>query len=72
MNNDLTRVTDDIDMLENLRELHLQGNRLRLLPPNLGNLSGNKMVRLSKSLTCFQLAQRPKPCRNYNLIENLI
>lgn len=44
--NDLIDLPKEIGELSRLRELHLQGNRLTILPPELGNLdmTSNKSV----------------------------
>lgn len=44
--NDLIDIPKEIGELSRLRELHIQGNRLTLLPPEIGNLdlTGNKCV----------------------------
>lgn len=44
--NDLIDIPKEIGFLPRLRELHIQANRLTVLPPELGNLDlfGNKSV----------------------------
>lgn len=44
--NDLIDLPKEIGELTRLRELHVQGNRLTILPPELGNLdmTSNKSV----------------------------
>ncbi|KHJ76680.1 leucine Rich repeat-containing domain protein [Oesophagostomum dentatum] len=44
--NDLLAIPREIGHLSNLKELHIQGNRLTILPPELGllDLIGNKQV----------------------------
>lgn len=44
--NDLIDLPKEIGELSRLRELHIQGNRLTILPPEIGNLdmSSNKSV----------------------------
>ena len=44
--NDLIDIPKEIGDLPRLRELHVQGNRLSVLPPELGNLdlTSNKSV----------------------------
>ena len=44
--NDLIELPKEIGELSRLRELHIQGNRLTILPPELGNidLSSNKAI----------------------------
>lgn len=44
--NDLIELPKEIGELTRLRELHVQGNRLTILPPEIGNLdmASNKSV----------------------------
>lgn len=44
--NDLIELPKEIGDLQRLRELHVQGNRLTVLPPEIGNLDmmSNKAV----------------------------
>lgn len=44
--NDLIDLPREIGELNRLRELHLQGNRLTILPPEIGNLdmTSNKSI----------------------------
>lgn len=44
--NDLVDLPPELGELQRLRELHIQGNRLTLLPPAIGNLdlAGTKAI----------------------------
>jgi Leucine-rich repeat (LRR) protein len=51
--NDLVELPKEIGELSRLRELHIQGNRLSVLPPELGMLAVSCQYLLQK--ICFLL-----------------
>ena len=52
--NDLISLPKEIGDLSRLRELHIQGNRLTVLPPEIGNYSLYELRREKISLRGFR------------------